>query len=167
MKSRTLLIVAVILLAVASLYPEAAMAQSAAEQEINELEQKMNAAYAANDLPTYFGYYSKDFTQWLPGRAHRPSSVRADVDRVHQEWRRCRVGRDFRYAYTDRPERRYRGCELPVARQDPLSQRKRSPTRCFRSRMSGSNAMEPGRLPTSTIHPRPRKNSYSTLRSIS
>ena len=54
MKSRTLFIVAVILLAVASLYPGAAMAQSAAEREITELEQKMNAAYAANDLPDVF-----------------------------------------------------------------------------------------------------------------
>src|ERR1700722_7780813 len=73
MKSRTLFILAVILLAVASLYPKAAMAQSGAEREITELEQKMNAAYAANDLPTYFAYYSKDFTQWLPeGRTDLP-----------------------------------------------------------------------------------------------
>jgi hypothetical protein len=126
MKSRTLFILAVILLAVASLYPGAAMAQSAAEQEITELEQKMNAAYAANDLPTYFAFYSKDFTQWLPEGRTNPSSVREDVDRVHQEWRGCCVGRDFRYAYTDRPERRYRGCELPASRQDPLPKEKRS-----------------------------------------
>jgi ketosteroid isomerase-like protein len=73
MKSRTLFILAVILLAVASLCPRATMAQSAAEQEITELEQKMNAAYAANDLPTYFAFYSKDFTQWLPeGRTDLP-----------------------------------------------------------------------------------------------
>ncbi len=73
MKSRTLFIVAVISVAVASLYPGAAMAQSATEREITELEQKMNAAYAANDLPTYFAYYSKDFTQWLPeGRTDLP-----------------------------------------------------------------------------------------------
>ena len=63
------------------------MAQSAAEREITELEQKMNAAYAANDLPTYFAYYAKDFTQWLPeGRTDLPQ-IREDVDRVHQEWR--------------------------------------------------------------------------------
>ena len=73
MKSRTLFIVAVISVAVASLCPRTAMAQSAAEREITELEQKMNAAYAANDLPTYFAYYSKDFTQWLPeGRTDLP-----------------------------------------------------------------------------------------------
>ena len=79
MKSRTLFIVAVILLAVASLFPGAAMAQSATEQEINELEQKMNAAYAANDLPAYFGYYSKDFTQWLP-------EGRTDLPQYEQMW---------------------------------------------------------------------------------
>ncbi len=73
MKSRTLFIVAVISMAVASLCPRAAMAQSATEREITELEQKMNAAYAANDLPTYFAYYAKDFTQWLPeGRTDLP-----------------------------------------------------------------------------------------------
>jgi ketosteroid isomerase-like protein len=46
---------------------------SQAEKEILDLEQKMNAAYAANDLPTYFAYYSPDFTQWLPeGRTDLP-----------------------------------------------------------------------------------------------
>lgn len=40
--------------------------QSQAEKEILDLEAKMNAAYAANDLPTYFAYYADDFTQWLP-----------------------------------------------------------------------------------------------------
>ena len=40
--------------------------QSSAEKEILDLEEKMNAAYAANDLPTYFAYYADDFTQWLP-----------------------------------------------------------------------------------------------------
>ncbi len=68
MKSRGLLMI--VLLAVATV---AAMAQSATERDITELEQKMNAAYAANDLPTYFAYYSPDFTQWLPeGRTDLP-----------------------------------------------------------------------------------------------
>jgi ketosteroid isomerase-like protein len=50
-----------------------AMAQSASEREITALEQKMNAAYAANDLPAYFAYYAPDFTQWLPeGRTDLP-----------------------------------------------------------------------------------------------
>jgi hypothetical protein len=37
-----------------------------AEGEILDLEQKMNAVYAANHLPAYFAYYPPDFTQWLP-----------------------------------------------------------------------------------------------------
>ena len=46
---------------------------SQAEKEILDLEQKMNASYAANDLPSYFAYYSPDFTQWLPeGRTDLP-----------------------------------------------------------------------------------------------
>jgi ketosteroid isomerase-like protein len=63
----------VTLLTVAVLLGAAAMAQSATEKEIVDLEQKMNAAYAANDLPTYFACYSPDFTQWLPeGRTDLP-----------------------------------------------------------------------------------------------
>jgi ketosteroid isomerase-like protein len=49
-------------------------AQLAAEKEIRDLEQKYNAAYAANDLPTYFGYLAADFAQWLPsGRTDKAS----------------------------------------------------------------------------------------------
>jgi ketosteroid isomerase-like protein len=45
-----------------------------AEQEIKALEDKANAAYAANDLPSYFSFYAADFTQWLPeGRTDLPS----------------------------------------------------------------------------------------------
>ena len=44
------------------------------EQEIRALEDKANAAYAANDLPTYFSFYAPDFSQWLPeGRTDLPS----------------------------------------------------------------------------------------------
>jgi ketosteroid isomerase-like protein len=49
------------------LLPSEVKTQNNAEKEVRDLEQKINAAYAANDLPTYFAYYSKDFTQWLPG----------------------------------------------------------------------------------------------------
>jgi ketosteroid isomerase-like protein len=34
--------------------------QSPIEKEIRDLEDKMNAAYAANDLPVYFAYYADD-----------------------------------------------------------------------------------------------------------
>src|SRR5215469_16401108 len=49
------------------------------EKEILELEDKMNAAYAANDLPTYFAFYADDFTQWLP-------EGRTDLPQYKKEW---------------------------------------------------------------------------------
>ena len=52
---------------------------SKTEEEIRELEDKMNQAYAANDLPTYFGYYADDFTQWLP-------EGRTDLPQYKKEW---------------------------------------------------------------------------------
>ncbi len=54
---------------------------SAAEREVRELEQKYNGAYAANDLPTYFGYLAPDFVQWLP-------SGRTDKATYQQSWTR-------------------------------------------------------------------------------
>jgi ketosteroid isomerase-like protein len=44
------------------------------EQEIRELEEKVNSAYAANDLPAYFSYYASDFSPWLlEGRTDLPT----------------------------------------------------------------------------------------------
>jgi ketosteroid isomerase-like protein len=49
-------------------------ASAATADEIRKLEQEMNDAYAANDLPKYFGYYADDLTQWLPeGRTDLPA----------------------------------------------------------------------------------------------
>jgi ketosteroid isomerase-like protein len=68
MRSRGLFLLVLLAFAAGS-----AMAQSASEREITALEQKMNAAYAANDLTAYFAYYAPDFTQWLPeGRTDLP-----------------------------------------------------------------------------------------------
>lgn len=54
--------------------PAAAQSPAAIEQQIRDLEQKYNAAYAANDLPTYFSYLADDFGQWLPsGRTDKAS----------------------------------------------------------------------------------------------
>jgi ketosteroid isomerase-like protein len=53
--------------------------QSQAEREVLDLEQKMNAAYAANDLSAYFAYYADDFTQWLP-------EGRTDLPQYKKEW---------------------------------------------------------------------------------
>jgi len=59
--------------------------QSATQKEIQDLEDKVNAAYAANDLPTYFSYYASDFTQWLPdGRTDLPEYVKMWTDNIKQ-----------------------------------------------------------------------------------
>jgi ketosteroid isomerase-like protein len=45
-----------------------------AEQEVRAFERQYNAAYAANDLATYFSYLTPDFIQWLPsGRTDKAS----------------------------------------------------------------------------------------------
>lgn len=49
------------------------------DDEIHELEQKMNEAYAKNDLQTYFSYYAQDFMQWLP-------EGRTDLDKYKRQW---------------------------------------------------------------------------------
>lgn len=70
-----------VLLAVVSLVlvMRCAAQQSQAEKEILDLEDKMNAIYAANDLPSYFAYYADDFTQWLP-------EGRTDLPQYKKEW---------------------------------------------------------------------------------
>lgn len=53
--------------------------QAAVQQQIRDLEQKSNAAYAANDLPLYFSFYAPDFTQWLP-------SGRTNIEQYKKMW---------------------------------------------------------------------------------
>ena len=53
--------------------------QSQTEKEIRDQEERMNAVYAANDLPKYFAYYADDFTQWLP-------EGRTDLSQYKKEW---------------------------------------------------------------------------------
>lgn len=53
--------------------------QSQTEKEIRDLEERMNAVYAANDLPSYFAYYGDDFTQWLP-------KGWSDLSQYKKEW---------------------------------------------------------------------------------
>ena len=48
-------------------------------KEILDLEDKMKAIYAVNDLPNYFKYYADDFTQWLP-------EGRTDLPQYKKEW---------------------------------------------------------------------------------
>jgi ketosteroid isomerase-like protein len=49
------------------------------EQQIRELEEKINGAYAANDLPAYFSFYAADFSQWLP-------EGRTDLATYQRDW---------------------------------------------------------------------------------
>jgi ketosteroid isomerase-like protein len=73
MKTKIIL-VAFIALAGALFASRAKTPAGNAEQEIRELEDRINAAYAANDLGTYFSFYADDFTQWLPeGRTDLPA----------------------------------------------------------------------------------------------
>lgn len=51
------------------------------ERQIRELEDKINGAYAANDLPTYFSYYAPDLSQWLP-------EGRTDLPTYQKDWTR-------------------------------------------------------------------------------
>ena len=73
MKIKTTLI-AILLLAGGLFALWAKTPADSAEQQIRELEEKINSAYAANDLPAYFSYYATDFSQWLPeGRTDLPT----------------------------------------------------------------------------------------------
>ena len=72
-------VLAVLLLVSIALVMPGVAQKSEAEKEILALEDKMNAAYAANDLPTYFAYYADDFTQWLP-------EGRTDLPQYKKEW---------------------------------------------------------------------------------
>ena len=71
-----------VLLAVFLLIGTARTAGSSAtkvEEEIRLLEEKMNEAYAKNDLQTYFSFYAPDFTQWLP-------EGRSDLEHYKHDW---------------------------------------------------------------------------------
>lgn len=49
------------------------------EKEVASLEQNFNAAYAVNDLKTYFSYYAPDMVQWLP-------EGRTDLAGYEKDW---------------------------------------------------------------------------------
>jgi ketosteroid isomerase-like protein len=47
---------------------------SSASEQVRRVEEGVNAAYAANDLPRYFSYYAPGLTQWWPtGRVDLPA----------------------------------------------------------------------------------------------
>src|SRR5229473_4637118 len=56
-----------------------ALADAGSKADIQQLEQEFNAAYAANDLDKYFGYYSNDAILWFP-------EGRTDIPSYKKEW---------------------------------------------------------------------------------
>ena len=68
-----------LVVAVVASVMRAAAQPSPLEKEILDLESKMNAIYAANDLANYFAFYAPDFTQWLP-------EGRTDLPQYKKEW---------------------------------------------------------------------------------
>jgi ketosteroid isomerase-like protein len=66
--------IAVVTLLMFAARPLAIAESKKAEQEVRELEDKVNAAYQANDLNLYFSFYAPDLSQWFPeGRTDLPS----------------------------------------------------------------------------------------------
>src|SRR5882757_10417577 len=55
------------------------LANADSKADIRQLEQEFNAAYAANDLDKYFGYYSDDAVLWF-------QDGRTDIPSYKKEW---------------------------------------------------------------------------------
>jgi len=70
---------AVLIVAAALALSRTSVSAETPEEQIRELEEKINGAYAANDLPTYFSAYAADFSQWLP-------QGRTDLPTYQKEW---------------------------------------------------------------------------------
>jgi len=79
MKSKIILPVLLTVAVLGMLSRQAASRAGSVENEIHDLEVKINASYAANDLPAYFAAYAPDFTQWLP-------EGRTDLAAYKKEW---------------------------------------------------------------------------------
>jgi hypothetical protein len=156
MVNRSVLAVLMLLVTFALVSPGIAQ-KSETEKEILALEDKMNAAYAANDLPTYFAYYADDFTQWLPeGRTDLPQYKRSgrNLSAVGARSNRIRF-----------PTCTYRSVPLEIPWLQATSymsaldrRRARSAMKTFTSPTSGSSGMESGRSYICTIRLRPRRS---------
>jgi ketosteroid isomerase-like protein len=79
MKFRIVLPILLFALATGLFVRQMASKPAGVEQEIQDLEVKINAIYATNDLPAYFAAYAPDVTQWLP-------EGRTDLAAYKKEW---------------------------------------------------------------------------------
>jgi hypothetical protein len=156
MVNRSIIAVLLLLVSFALVVPGVAQ-KSEPEKEILALEDTMNAAYAANDLPTYFAYYADDFTQWLP-------EGRTDLTQYKKEWTEfIRSGaRSNRIRF---PTCTYKSAPLGMPWLQATSyvsapdrRRARSAMRTSTSPTSGSSVMESGRSYICIIRLRPRKS---------
>jgi ketosteroid isomerase-like protein len=75
----TMMLSILVVLSSLALAQQPSVTTASVEQEIRDLEQKYNAAYAANDLPAYFSYLAPDFIQWL-------GSGRTDLAKYKADW---------------------------------------------------------------------------------
>jgi hypothetical protein len=149
-----------LLVSIALVMPGVAQ-KSETEKEILALEDKMNAAYAANDLPTYFAYYADDFTQWLPeGRTDLPQCKKEWTEFIRSGARSNRI-RFLTCTYRSAPLG-IRWLQATSYMSAPDRRRARSAMRTSTSPTSGSSVMESGRSYICIIRLRLRRsNSHS------
>ncbi len=79
MKLKSLILPLLIVAAFGLVSQQTSSQPSSVETEIQALEVRINASYAANDLPAYFAAYAPDLTQWLP-------EGRTDLAAYKKEW---------------------------------------------------------------------------------
>lgn len=154
-------VLAVLLLVSIALVMPGVAQKSETEKEILALEDKMNAAYAANDLPTYFAYYADDFTQWLPEGEPICPNIRRSGRSLSAAGARSNRIRFLTCTYRSAPLG-IRWLQATSYMSAPDRRRARSAMRTSTSPTSGSSVMESGRSYICIIRLRLRRsNSHS------
>ena len=161
MKPARFLIAALILLVpVTFLATSARPRPTPAEDEVRDLEQRVNAAYEANDLPKYFSFYAPDFLQFLP-------EGRTDFDAYKKEWT-AYIGEGNRVEKVDisdlhiqvGPNKDAVASYILHVRAE--SKAERPPKRITRNRTCSSSGMGSGRSCSCIILPYRRSNRQPT-----
>src|SRR6266851_2930331 len=100
MKRARLIFSALILIVpIAFLALQAKPSPASVEDEIKDFEQRVNAAYEANDLAEYFSFYAADFFAVLAGRADRPFTVPQRLDCLRRGRESPAKSGDVRHAH--------------------------------------------------------------------